>query len=119
MSYGGVTSVLPSAARTTTANTAAFALQSNAALQGKRLNLALNITAVSGTSPSMTVSLQWSFDNVNWFTPSPADAFAAQTAAATVLQQFAAKAPFVRVNYAITGTTPSFTFQLDLYMSDE
>lgn len=77
---------------------------------GEDLAVMLDVTAVSGTSPSMTVSVQWSNDNVAWFTADPADAFTALTAAGKVTKLFTIKGLYARLNYAVTGTTPSFTF---------
>jgi hypothetical protein len=74
------------------------------------ISVMLDVTAVSGTSPSMTVSVQWSNDGVTWFNADPADAFTAITAAGKVVKWFTVKGLYARLNYAITGTTPSFTF---------
>lgn len=76
---------------------------------GSNLDLAVNVSAVSGTTPSLTVSLQWSMDGVNWDTPSPADAFTAITAVGNVVERFAVKAPSYRITWVVSGTTPSFT----------
>lgn len=108
-----------SAARTSTGQTGAFAIGDDlAGGLGGHLNLILNVTAVSGTTPSMTCSVQWSVDGTTWATPSPADAFAAVTATGAVVQQFAVKAPFYRVVYTITGTTPSFTFDIKSFITN-
>lgn len=99
------TTVQASAAKTTTGQTGAFDEGNN-----DYLSVLLDVTAVSGTGPSMTVSVQWSHDGVNWFTADPVDAFTAITATGKVIKQFTAKGLYGRLNYAITGTTPSFTF---------
>ena len=77
---------------------------------GDDLAVMLDITAVSGTTPSMTVSVQWSNDGSTWFTADPADTFTAITTATKVTKTFTIKGLYARLNYAITGTTPSFTF---------
>lgn len=78
------------------------------------LNVTANVTAVSGTTPSMTLSMQWSDDSgTTWFNADPADAFTAITATGQVVKQFTIKAPAFRVKWTITGTTPSFTFALN------
>lgn len=79
----------------------------------QNLRVQLNVTAVSGTTPSLTVTMQDSVDGgANWNNLSPA--FTAVTAAGR--QVINIPAPFgylVRANYAVSGTTPSFTFQID------
>lgn len=68
------------------------------------------VSAVSGTSPSVTVTVQTSHDNGAtdpWRTAG--SAFAAMTAAgSSAWQQFAVDR-FVRVSYSVSGTTPSLT----------
>lgn len=77
---------------------------------GDDLAVMIDLTAVSGTSPNMTVSVQWSNDGSVWFNADPADAFTALTAAGKVTKLFTVKGLYARLNYTITGTTPSFTF---------
>jgi hypothetical protein len=77
---------------------------------GDDLAVMLDVTAVSGTTPNMTVSVQWSNDGSTWFTADPADTFTALTAAGKVTKLFTIKGLYARLSYAITGTTPSFTF---------
>lgn len=85
---------------------------------GDDLSVMIDVTAVSGTSPSMTVSVQWSNDATNWFTADPADSFTAVTAASKVVKAFTVKGLYARLNYAITGTTPSFTFAAHAIVGD-
>lgn len=67
------------------------------------------VTAVSGTSPSVTVQLQTSHDGATW--ASLGSAFTAQTAANdSGVKLFSPIDRFVRANYTVTGTTPSLTF---------
>lgn len=73
------------------------------------LRLTLNVTAASGTTPSMTVTIQHSYDGVTWANHS---AFAAKTAAGTERKVFPGLDNYVRASWAVTGTTPSFTFGL-------
>ncbi len=77
------------------------------------VRLALVVTAASGTTPSMTVTIQTSYDNGAtdaWRTVG--SGFPAVTAAGTTRQSFPGCDRFVRASYAITGTTPSFTFSI-------
>lgn len=97
--------ILTSAARTATAQSNAFSVGGN-----DELAVLVDVTAVSGTSPSMTVNVEWSHDNVNWFSADPVDQFTAITAAAKKVKLFSVKGLYARLNYTITGTTPSFTF---------
>ncbi len=73
----------------------------------------LNVTAVAGTSPTMTVSFQTSDDGTDWY--GLGDAFAAVTAVAKPnILRLTNVGRFVRAVWTITGTTPSFTFTLKL-----
>lgn len=74
------------------------------------LDIFLDVTAVSGTTPSMTVTVEWSNDGATWFGADTPDTFSAITAAKKVVKEFAVKGNYARLNFAITGTTPSFTF---------
>lgn len=71
----------------------------------------LNITAVSGTTPTLVVKFQDSPDGTIWV-DIPSGAFSSQTAAATLSLAIANVGPFVRAVQTITGTTPSFTYDL-------
>lgn len=65
-------------------------------------------TAVGGTTPSITLTLETSPDNATWTTVA---AFAAVTANGTVRKIFTGLDRFVRLNAtAVTGTTPTGTF---------
>jgi hypothetical protein len=67
-------------------------------------------SAVSGTTPSATFEIQWSFDGTNWGSADgAADTFAAITAAKSVFKNVTVKAPLMRLSWTVTGTTPSFT----------
>lgn len=77
------------------------------------LRVQLNVTAASGTSPSLTVVLEDTVDGTNWNT---IGTFAAKTAAGR--EVINVTAPFtetVRATWTITGTTPSFTFSILAY----
>ena len=107
--------VQSSAAKTATGQTSGLTsnLVSGDGTRQGVLNLTANVTAVSGSSPSMTLSVQWSNDGgTTWADADTADTFTAITAAKTVVKQFQVKASMFRVVYTITGTTPSFTFSI-------
>lgn len=72
--------------------------------------LTLNVTAASGTTPSITVNIQSSPDNSTWTTLA---SFPAQIAVATAHQNFGPLDRYVRAQWgAPSGTTPSFTFNI-------
>lgn len=99
--------VVPSAARTTSANSGPLNgwSRGDSGAQSR-----LTITAASGTTPSLTVTIEDSPDGTVWTTR---DTYPAQTGAATVTRSLpVGMAPFQRVSWAVTGTTPSFTFSV-------
>lgn len=112
MAYEGAREVVASAARTTTGNSGALRLSG-----GVKLNLFADVTAASGTTPSLTLSVEWSYDGTNFATPDTPDAFTAVTAAAKKMKQLDVKAPLYRIVWTITGTTPSFTFSIREYLT--
>jgi hypothetical protein len=105
--------VVASAARTTTGQSSAVT-PGGVAPSGPSdtVALAVDVTAASGTTPSMTVSVEWSFDGTAFFVSDVADAFVAITTTKKTVKLFDVKAPMYRVVWTITGTTPSFTFSV-------
>lgn len=71
--------------------------------------LAINISAVSGTSPSCQFSLQVNDGLGNWYNI-PNVTIAAQTAVGQVIVPVTNFHDQIRLSYTLTGTTPSFTF---------
>lgn len=73
----------------------------------------LNVTAASGTTPTLDVKLQTSYNGTDWY-----DIATAFTQATAVSKQAGLKATnlgqFLRAVWTIGGTTPSFTFDLNL-----
>lgn len=113
MPYQQAAEIVASAARTVTGNSGMV----NPGEDGETLCLLVNVTAVSGTTPSMTLSVEWSADGVVWAVPEAADAFTALTTAVNRVKAFERKAPFYRVVWTISGTTPSFTFTINEYVT--
>lgn len=73
------------------------------------LRLNLIASAVTGTTPSVTVTLETSADGSTGWTA--VGAFAAVTAAGTTRKIFTGLDRFVRLNATtVTGTTPSVTY---------
>ena len=80
------------------------------------LDLEIVVTAVSGTSPSITFSVQWSDDGSTFEPASPADAFTAMTGTGGVVERFTVKGAFYRLAWTVSGTTPSFTVNVFEYV---
>ncbi len=71
------------------------------------LRLLLTTASVTGTSPTLDVAVQTSYDgSTGWTTVA---SFAQKTTATTERKQFTGIDRFVRLSYTVGGTTPSFT----------
>lgn len=99
----GVT-LVGSGVRTATGNGGAVVMGEHSTLR-----LTLDVTAASGTTPSLTVNVQHSADGSTWTTHS---SFAAKTAAGTERKVFAGLDRYARASWTISGTSPSFTFSV-------
>lgn len=93
-----------SAARTSSANGSAVELGDRGTLR-----LLLDVTAATGTTPTLDAAVETSFDGVTWRS---LGAFTQKTATGTERKSFAGADRFVRVTWTIGGTTPSFTFSV-------
>lgn len=114
MAYEEPREVVASAARTVTGTSAAI----NPGRLGSRVNLLADVTAASGTTPTLDLTVEWSHDaGTTWAASDPADAFTQITAATVKAKQFNVKAPTYRVRWTIAGTTPSFTFSVREYLT--
>jgi hypothetical protein len=113
VAFGDAVAVVASAARTSTGNSGALACE-----KGLNLNLLVEVTASSGTTPTLDLTIEWSMDGTNFAVAQAADSFT-QITAATVraVKQFPVKAPFFRLVWTVAGTTPSFTFQASRYVT--
>lgn len=69
----------------------------------------IDASAVSGTSPSLTPSLQVSPDGVNWYNAASGSAMTA-----VGLQRLSAVSlcGYARLSFTVSGTTPSFTLAI-------
>lgn len=108
-SVGVVDNLVASAARTTSGN--------SGALTGwgavTTLRVQLNVTAASGTTPTLNVVVEDTVDGTNYTT---VGTFTQKTAASREVINITT--PFtdtLRVSWTIAGTTPSFTFTVDAY----
>lgn len=104
--------VIASAARTTSGQSAA-----QQAGNARSLSVGVNASAVSGTTPTLDVRVEWSHDGTIWFAGDPADSISQMTAVGGKVKTFTVKAPAYRIAYTIGGTTPSFTFSASTYLS--
>lgn len=105
--------VKTSGATTTTGQTAGFPCGYQSTL-----DVFVDVTAASGTTPSLTVNVEWSYDNATWFAADTADSFTAITAATKKVKEFAVKGNYARLNYTISGTTPSLTWAATALIGD-
>lgn len=96
--------LVPSAARTASGDSGAWFGYGPI----ETLRVQLDVTAMTGTTPNLTVFVEDSLDGANW---NVVGAFAAKTAAGReVLNITTPFAEQVRARWVLTGTTPSATF---------
>lgn len=86
------------------------------------LYVEVNVTAASGTTPTLTVAIQGSMDGTNWFTLGTIGANGYNTGAVGVtapsnftgvagpVRAYYDMPQYVRYSSTIGGTTPSFTY---------
>jgi hypothetical protein len=94
-----------SAARTATGQGAAVALGDRGTLR-----LLLDVTAASGTGPTLDVTVETSFDGATGWRS--LGTFAQKTAVASERKSFPGCDRYVRATWTVGGTTPSFTFSV-------
>ena len=101
--------LVPSAARTTSGDTEAIPGWGGTGT----LRAQLNVSAVSGTTPTLDVVIEDTLDGTNWNT---IGTFAQKTA--TGREVINITTPFtdkLRARWTTTGDLPSFTFAVDVY----
>lgn len=109
-SLGSLETLHPSAARTTTGNTAALTGYG----YQRTLRVQLDVTVASGTTPTLDVLIQDTLDGTNWNT---IGTFAQKTAVSReVINVVTPFSDRIRVQWTIGGTTPSFTFSVVAYV---
>lgn len=101
-----LTTMVASAPRTTSStSTVAFGWG-----RVTRIRAQLNVTAASGTDPTLDVTLEDSLDGTNWNT---IGTFAQATGATREVKDISTPfAGMVRAKWVVAGTTPSFTFSV-------
>lgn len=107
MAFSAAAVVEASSAKTATGNSAAGIAITD---PGSQIALLVNVSAVSGTTPTLDLKVQWSHDNATWADADVGDAFAQITAAKVTVKLFPRRGPYFRLFWTIGGTTPSFTF---------
>lgn len=98
--------VVASAARTTTGTSGANAIPQGA----NKVSLMANVTAVTGTGPTLDLTVEWSNDGTAWAVGEPTDSFTQITAVSAKAKEFVVKGAAYRVRWTLGGTTPNFTF---------
>ncbi len=68
--------------------------------------ITLTVTAVSGGTPSLTVTAETSADGTTW---TSLGSFPARSAVGSDRRVFTGLDHFIRVSWTVAGTTPSFT----------
>lgn len=106
-SYGFDVNLLPAGTvATASGNGAGIEVEGRSEFRGS-----CAVTTASGTTPSLTVSVQTSHDNGASDAWRTVGSFPAQTATgATAWQSFAGIDRFIRASWVISGTNPSLTF---------
>lgn len=97
--------LLASAARTTSTNGGSMTVP-----VGRELIVTLDVTAASGTTPTLDVKLQHSPDGAQW--TDLGTSFAQKTAVGAEAKVFTGVHGYIRTVSTIGGTTPSFTYSV-------
>lgn len=106
--------LLPSAARTVSGQSDQFSVGGYASAAV----IEIRVTAVAGTSPTLDIDLEDTFDGTNWNKVADINSAAITAAGVTVVRLNLANTPTtnrLRLNYTVGGTTPSFTFSVKAY----
>jgi hypothetical protein len=108
--------VVSSAARTAsgTSSSADVRDQLERGIGTSQLNVLVDVTAASGTGPTLDLEVEWSNDGTTWASAETADTFTQITAATTVSKRFTVKASHYRIKWTVGGTAPSFTFSVSV-----
>jgi hypothetical protein len=96
-----VTLVAPGTVITATGNGPAVRTDNKGTIRAS-----LDVTAASGTTPSLTAKLQTSFDGTTW---RDVVSFTAATGVTSERKSFPGIDRYVRAAWTVSGTTPSFT----------
>lgn len=106
---GLLETLVASAARTATGNSGALSGWGIAST----IRAQLDVTAASGTTPTLDVLIEDTLDGTNWNT---VGTFAQKvTTGREVINITAPFSEKIRISWTIAGTTPSFTFAVAVY----
>lgn len=83
--------------------------------QNAQVSIEVEVSAVSGTSPSVQFSVLWSDDGTHW-AAEPDNVGTAITAVGNVVATVPVRGQLFALAYAVTGTTPSFTYSASAYI---
>ena len=112
MGYRQRTTVV--ASRTETATGTSSTVAAGVTPELGDLILLVDVTAASGTSPTLDLTVEYLMDGGTTFAKGdPADAFTQIVAAGVAVKSFVLKGTAYRIAWAIAGTTPSFIFSID------
>lgn len=104
MAYTSKVTFLSSAARTTSGESGELNLS-----YGDEILVFLDVTAVSGTSPTLDVKVQTKGPDGKWYDIA---SFAQKTGTGNEAKAITNYGEILKVVYTIGGTTPSFTFSV-------
>jgi hypothetical protein len=77
------------------------------------------VTTITGTSPTLTVSIQWSEDGTNFADPqAAADALTAITATGNYLKSFPVEGKWFQLKCVAGGTVTNITWTAEVYTQD-
>jgi hypothetical protein len=108
--------VVASAARTTSGSTGTI----NIGHPATGMVVEIDVTAVAGTSPTLTVSLEDTFDGANWNKVVDLNSAAITATGRTVKRLDVTGLPFTnttRLSWTLGGTAPSFTFSVNAFFA--
>lgn len=109
-----VFTVANNATLTVSGNTAGVAVQPFGNVGGP-VSCQVAVTAVSGSSPTLVVSLQWSWNNSTWINANTDETFATVTSPTAALLTVPSRGLYVRAAWTVAGSSPSFTTALALW----
>lgn len=104
------TVIVGSAARTTSGDSGGQSCG-----QYAKLAILINVTAFSGTTPTINFTVEWSHDKTTYAAANTSDAFTQIVGVSARTMLFDTKGPYYRLVWAVAGTTPSFTFTASQY----
>lgn len=105
VSRGRAVTLVASGAQTATGSGSAVEIADKGSVR-----LLLDVSAASGTTPTLDVTVETSYDGSTGWTS--LGTFTQKTAVSSQRKNFSGADRFVRASWVIAGTTPSFTFSI-------